>query len=208
MTDTIRVIVGGILAGLVVLLGSWMFGGSLPAVGGVYSEVKKDFSEGISIDETTVIDGDRNLTAVDATISDDLNVAGDTVVEEFTQGGGVLSFTATSTQAARTLTEAELLANNVIEIVSTNAPALALSLPATSSMTTLLPNAGDFREWIIDNQHLAATTTTITAGTGIDLIAYTTNDDVIDGLEVSRLTCWRKANTDVYCLTSEYLKAD
>jgi hypothetical protein len=127
---------------------------------------------------------------------------------KFTQGGGVLRFTATSTQNKRTLTEAELKDNAVIEILATNSPALALTLPATSTMTTLLPNAGDSRTWIIDNQQAAATTTTITAGVGIDLIAYTTNDDVIDGLEVSMLTCWRKYNTDVYCLTSELLKAD
>lgn len=129
-------------------------------------------------------------------------------VNEFTQGGGVLSFTATSTQDARTLTQYEMLHNNVINIVSTTSPALTLTLPATSTLTTLLPNAGDMREWFIDNQHLAATTTTIAAGAGIDLIAVTTNDDVIDGQEVSRLTCIRKADTDVYCIVSELLKAD
>lgn len=136
------------------------------------------------------------------------NVHGPLTSQEFTQGGGVLSFTATSTQSTRTLTQAELLVNNVINIVSTSSPALTLTLPATSTMTTLLTNAGDMREWFIDNQHLAATTTTIAAGAGIDLIAVTADDDVIDGQEVSRLTCVRKANTDVYCIVSELLKAD
>lgn len=128
--------------------------------------------------------------------------------DKFSQGGSVLTFTATSTQAARTLTEAELLNNAVINIASTNSPALTLTLPATSTMTTLLPDAGDMRTWIIDNQHAAATTTTIAAGGGIDLMAYTTNDDVIDGLEISELTCYRLATTDVRCITSEILKAD
>lgn len=126
----------------------------------------------------------------------------------FTQGGGVLRFTATSTQAARTITQAELAQYSVIEIVSTSSPALTLTLPATSTLTTLLKNPGDSRTWYIDNQHLAATTTTIAAGTGIDLVAYTVNDDVIDGQEIAELTCWRKYNTDVYCQTTEILKAD
>lgn len=128
--------------------------------------------------------------------------------KKFSQGGGVLRFTATTTQGARTLTQAELADNSVIEILATSSPALVLTLPATSTLTTLLPNAGDSRTWFIDNQQAAATTTTIAAGTGIDLVAYTTNDDVIDGLEISQLTCWRKVNRDVYCLTTEILKAD
>lgn len=126
----------------------------------------------------------------------------------FSQGGSVLRFTATSTQAVRVLTQAELAQNAVIEIVSTSSPALTLTLPATSTLTTLLKTPGDSRTWYIDNQHLAATTTTILAGTGIDLVAYTVNDDVIDGQEISQLTCWRKYNTDVYCQTTEILKAD
>jgi len=130
------------------------------------------------------------------------------LARKFTQGGGVLQFTATTTQAARTLTQQEMEDNAVIEILSTTSPALVLTLPATSTMTRLLPKPGDFRTWFIDNQHAAATTTTITAGAGIDLVAYTTNDDVIDGQEISQLTCWRKKNTDVYCLTTEILKAD
>ncbi len=127
---------------------------------------------------------------------------------KFTQGGSILRFTATTTQDGRTLTEAELAANSIIEIVSTSSPLLTLTLPATSTMKSLLPKVGDIREWIIDNQHAAATTTTITAGTGIDLIAVTANDDVIDGVEKARLTCWRKFNTDVGCIVSELLNAD
>lgn len=126
----------------------------------------------------------------------------------FTQGGAILSFTATSTQDARTLTQAELEQNSIINIVSTSSPALTLTLPATSTLTRLIKTPGDSREWYIDNQHAAATTTTIAAGAGIDLIAVTANDDVIDGLETSRLTCYRKANTDVMCIVSELLKAD
>lgn len=127
-------------------------------------------------------------------------------VEQFTQGGDVLSISTTS--ATYVLTAAQLDRYNVIEIASVDAPVLALTLPATSTLTKVIPNPGDFREWFIDNKHAAATTTTITAGTGIDLIAVTNADDVIDGQEKSRLSCWRKANDDVACIVSELLAAD
>lgn len=128
-------------------------------------------------------------------------------VTTFTQGGGVLAFTATATQSVRSLTGEELALYNVVEINVTNSPALTLNLPASTSMP-MIPNPGDLREWVIDNKQAAATTTTIVAGTGIDLIAVTANDDVIDGVEKARLTCWRKANTDVACIVSELLAAD
>ena len=175
------------------------------------------FPSGISADSTSPSAGQvrgTTLTSTGAatlsgavTVGTTLDVTGETRVQGFTQGGGILNIATTG--AAITLTEAQMLTSNVIEITADgDAVALALTLPATSTMTTLLSTAGDFREWTIDNQHLAATTTTVTAGTGIDLIGVTTDDDVIDGQEVSRLTCWRKENTDVYCITSELLKVD
>ncbi len=128
-----------------------------------------------------------------------------------TQGGAPTTFTATSTQSAYTLTHDDLINSSVIEIASVAAPALVLTLPATSTMETLLPNDGDMRTWYIDNQHAAATTTTITASQAIDLIGVTTNDDVIDGLEVSELTCWNKVTDEApgfACKISELLKVD
>lgn len=128
-------------------------------------------------------------------------------VQQFTQGGGVL--TVSTTSASYTLTAAQMAEYNVIEIASTANPnQFTLTLPATSTLSTVIPNPGDFREWFIDNKHAAATTTTIAAGTGIDLVAVTANDDVIDGQEKSRLSCYRKANDDVACIVSELLAAD
>jgi len=174
---------GLVIAGIIVGLLFFAVATKDTSFGGVYQQVVQNFDKGIVTSDISSINA-------------------------LTETGSTL--TISQTGATRTLTEQELIDNNVIEIADTaGSAALVLTLPATSTMVRLLPNASDRREWIIDNQHAAATTTTITAGTGIDLIAYTTNDDVIDGLEVSILTCWRKTvNTDVYCLTSELLKAD
>ena len=67
----------GIVGVIVGLLLSTMF--SSP-VGGVYSNVTKDFSEGISVDGTTVIDGSGNIdapiTSTTGTFSSTLGVTG------------------------------------------------------------------------------------------------------------------------------------
>jgi len=135
-----------------------------------------------------------------------LTISGSASIDALTQGGGIL---ATSTTAiVGTLTQADLSTYSMIEWTLNTANG-TLTLPATSTLTTLLPNAGDSRTWLIHNATTtAAITATIAAGTGIDLIAYTTNDDIIDGTEYAQLTCWRQADTDLTCLTSEILHAD
>lgn len=133
-------------------------------------------------------------------------------VEQFTQGGNVLVIATTS--ATSTLTAFQLDEHNVIELSSTTATSVALVLPATSTMAAanIIVNAGDFREWIIDNQRTGASTTII-AGTGIDLLGTDATGagagaDVLDANEKARLSCWRKSNTDVGCIVVELLAAD
>ena len=194
LKEILKYVAGFIVgAGIVLVIG----GGNSPSFAGYTTFSGINTTDGYQVDGVSVIDGNG-----------DISVTGETSVSGFTQGGGVLTITATSTEAGRTLTQAQMLANNIIDIAAVNGVAFTLTLPATSTMTTLLPNAGDFREWFVDNQNAAATTTTIVAGAGIDLIAVTANDDVIDGLETARLSCYRKANTNVMCITSELLKAD
>jgi hypothetical protein len=150
------------------------------------------------------------VSATNGTFSGTLDVSGETVVEGFTQGGGVLS--TTSPISAYTMTEAELLASNVFEINSTLA-ASTWTLPATSTMATLLATSGNTRSWLFHNATTSAgITLTIAAGSGIDLIGVTTGDDVIDETEYSELTCWRLFSTgaalDITCKITELLAAD
>lgn len=146
----------------------------------------------------------------DAVVNDALDVNGETTVQGFTQGGGAIDLV-DATGGTYTLTEAELLASNYLKFSaggSTQA-VIALTLPATSTMTTLIKNPGDCREWVYDASALtAATTTTITAGTGHDVVAYTTNDDVIDGGEFAFIKMCRQGDTDVTTYTTEILNAD
>lgn len=127
---------------------------------------------------------------------------------KFSEGGGII--TVATTSATYTLTQAELASGNVISISSVaGAAALALTLPATSTMTTLLADVGEARTWYIENLHTAAaTTTTITAGTGIELQGIATGDDVINGGVWGKLACYREASRNVTCIVNEYVAAD
>jgi hypothetical protein len=125
-----------------------------------------------------------------------------------TQGGGILRISQSG--AARTLTDAEMFANGEIVIDSVSgAAALALTLPTASSMKLTIPQKGQTKTWIIQNNHTAAaTTTTITTNTGINLQGDTANDDVINGAVTGTLTCHREYDLTVLCLVSEKVNAE
>jgi len=191
------------------------FGGD-GELGGATNFDYVDTDNGYYVDGTQIIDGSGNfdgaVTGTTGTFSSTLSVtgaltvSGETVVEGFTDGAGGLAIATTS--ATRTLTQAELLADNLIEITFNTGTTATLTFPATSTMTTLIPTEGDHRSWLIHNATSSTMAVTLTAGTGMDLIGVTTNDDVIDETEYSEFECWRKIDTDVTCRISELLHVD
>ena len=159
--------------------------------------------QGRNVDYRFEGDTDTELLLLDASV-DSVTTGG------FTWGGGNTTLT-DADGGTYTLTEAELLGASYLTFAAGGAgqAVIALTLPASSTMTTLIPNAGDCREWLYDASALAAgTTTTITAGTGHDVIAVTTNDDVIDGAEYAEIKMCRASDTDVTTFVSELLHAD
>lgn len=185
-----NIIVTAVVAGLVAGVVAGLVGGNQPVV----QDIGTRFPNGISVDGTAPSAGEIRGTTL--------------TVGELTQGGGVNEVTPTS--AAVTLTEADLLNYNVITFTaSTTQAALTATLPATSTMTSLLPNAGDYRTWVIENPFTAAaTTTTIGAGTGIDLQEPDGQNVVIGINNYAWLTCFREASTDVVCRVDESIPAD
>lgn len=175
------------------------------------------FPNGISADSTSPSAGEIRGTTLAITSTSaftgaitmsSVDVSGAAVVGAFTQGGGISTISTTS--ATYTMTAAELAAGNIISIANTaGSEALALTLPASSTWTTIIPNAGDSREWWIQNLHdAAATTTTITTGAGIELQGDATGDDIINGGVWGALKCFRQASTDIVCHVVEYVAAD
>lgn len=157
------------------------------------------FPNGISADSTSPSAGQVRGTT--------LTMTGESYLKGLTSGNGTLA--STTVASTGTLTEQEMLDNSIIDILSNTSVTFALTLPATSTMTTLLPAAGDMRSWMIQNASTTAgVALTITKGAGIDLIGVDTNVDVIDGAEWSVLNCYRKVDTDVVCEVSELVHVD
>jgi len=125
----------------------------------------------------------------------------------FGQGGGVT--TASPTSQTYTFTHADMVSSNILTFVaSSTMPALTATLPATTTFP-LPPEAGASRSWIIENPFTAAaTTTTIAAGTGIDLQEPDGQNVVIGINNYAWLTCFREASTDIVCSVDETIPAD
>lgn len=180
----------------VIALGVVIFSKSNPSLGGVTEFQKKSFVEGLFVGTDRLFEVDRNGVA-----------------KSFTFGGGIASLV-DANGGEYTLSRDELLQNSVLKFSAGGAgqEVITLNLPnATSTaFNDALPTVGSIRTWIYDASALAAaTTTTIAVPTySVDLIAYTTNDDVIDGAEFARITCWRDSSVKVKCFTSEELHAD
>lgn len=130
--------------------------------------------------------------------------------ESVTTGGDACTLT-DANGGAYTLTDSELSRCSYLTMAAGGAgqAVVALTLPATSTMKLTIPRVGMCKKIIYSAINLAAaTTTTVTAGTGHNILAYTTADDVIDGLERAQLTLCRNAVGDVDTFTTEILNAD
>ena len=130
----------------------------------------------------------------------------------FTSGDGTAIATST-TVATYTIVEKDLAPYSMIDLME-NTGAASFTLPATSTMMQLLKGVGASRQWLIHNATSSSgITLTLVAGAGMDLIAVTANDDVIDPGEYTQLTCtqipYRSAdNENVVCIVDELLNAD
>lgn len=126
----------------------------------------------------------------------------------FSQGGG-LSTVLQIAEGTHTLTFAEMSEYNVITFTaSTTQGALTATLPATTTFP-LGTKAGSYRSWVIENPFTAAaTTTTIAAGTGIDLQEPDGQNVVIGINNYAYLTCFRLADSDIVCRVDETIPAD
>lgn len=129
------------------------------------------------------------------------------VVPEFTQGGGVNSID--PVDGSYTLTAVDMTSYNVITFdASTTQAALTVTLPASTTFP-LGKDAGSYRSWVVENPFTAAaTTTTIAAGTGIDLQEPDGQNVVVGINNYAWLTCFREVSTDIVCRVDETIPAD
>jgi len=125
----------------------------------------------------------------------------------FQQGG--CETTVTPTSGAVTIAASEMRDCNIITFTaSSTQAALTATLPATTTFP-LGENAGAYRSWMIENPFTAAaTTTTIAAGTGVDLQEPDGQNVVIGINNYAWLTCVRESSSDIVCRIDESIPAD
>jgi len=143
-------------------------------------------------------------------VTESFGAGGTTNFDSITAGTECLTLT-DANGGTYTMTDAELSQNNCFKFAAggSGQAVIALTFPATSTMLNTISNKGECREWVYDATALSAgTTTTMTAGAGHDIIAYTTNDDVIDGNEYSEWRMCRQSDGDVTTFVTEMLNAD
>ena len=135
----------------------------------------------------------------------------------FLTGGASYGSGCFATSTTGTLTATQLERNSCIYITAAGAgqAVLSLTLPtASSTNNALLPKDGMCRDFFIDASDVtAATTTTIVAGTNVDLVGLDatgagTGADVIDGGEHGKLTLCRQTGDRVTAYVQEYINAD
>lgn len=118
-------------------------------------------------------------------------------------------YTSVSTTSATYTLSASQFKSGVVDIESTaTGAALTLTLPA--STTSAYPSVpGMSAELLIKNSHTAAaTTTTVAAGTGVDLQETDGLNVVIGITNYARVTCTRLDTRDVVCEVNETIPAD
>lgn len=113
------------------------------------------------------------------------------------KAGGITSIS--SSTATYTLTQAQLVATTLLSITPLGAIP-TYTLPASSTMTYLLPNAGDTSSIQIYNVS-AATSTIIAGGTGTTLLSASSTA-TIQPTKAATLECSRLASTNVICQMS------
>jgi hypothetical protein len=196
---------------LVIVLIAVLVGGNQPtAMGGNTRFPNSDLSaRSYRVSNTEVIDSTGAFTGtVSGTIntSNTLTVSGASDVSTLTQGGGVR---ATSTlNSAETLLASDFDVENYIEYTP-NISSVTLTLPATSTLATMIPNAGDTRTIIIENAtSTASIDITISAGAGMDLQEPDGQDLVISEDNYAILTFWRRSDTDMVVTVDVFIPAD
>ncbi len=133
-------------------------------------------------------------------LSGSTNLASTTVNGLFTSSPVAVSTTTTG-GTAQTILELSLLSSQYWSVNVNEAADYTYTLPATSTLTTLLSNAGEKAEWCFNN----ATTTAgidlfFVTGTGIDL-ETATGTSVLEAVgpgDSACLTLQRKVNTDFF----------
>ncbi len=197
---------------LSVVLSVVLVGNNQPDTQGVGASGSR-FPNGLSADTTSPIAGQvrgTTLTVTGATtLGSTVSVAGLLT----TNAGNLKSFTnATSVPASLVIVEADILNFDTILIAPTEAAAdKAWTFPATSTITNMVPNAGDRQDTCFFNATgTAATTFSVVEGTGwfFKTASSTLSDLTTVAGGMSCFTFVRQTDTDISAGIVEFMDAN
>lgn len=188
MTKTTKIVLG-IIVIVAVLVGGYVLGSLGGRQAAIVEQQPQNQLGGVTYDRSTLV-GDVYQGQANTLILRDGKFVAPTLSTAF----------ATTSTGAGTLTAANITGKSTI--LSTNAGALTLTLPASTTLLArnyFLPSAGDRLSYVIVNQGTALLT--LAGGTGTLLqTASSTKTVNIGGSAL--LNCVRKTNTDIICLMS------
>ena len=132
------------------------------------------------------------------TITGDADITGSLSNTEKTS---VVFTTTTDTETTGVLTQANLATNDYFEI-SIGGASMTYGFPASSTWATLIPNAGDYKQWLFHN----ATTTdgiNLAFGSGVGtFVQFATTSPAtakVLASSTASILCIRAVDTDVNC---------
>ena len=159
----------------------------------------------LRIDGTSTLTGAVTMAGALSGVTT-IDASGATDVLTFTQGGGV---TASSTSdSTATLLATDFDTESYIAY-TVNGANCTLTLPATSTLSAMIPNTGDFRTIFVQSATTTdATTLTFVAGAGMDIQEPDGQDLVIEGNDWARIDFLRLTNTDMVVWFDNGIEAD
>ena len=143
-----------------------------------------------------------------ATTTGTFYVGGNTTLNNLTYGATTVA--SSTANATETLLVSDLTTYSGMDYTPGDL-AVTLTLPATSTMTSFVASAGNCFDWRFRNlDDTSATSTTIVAGTGIDLVMpeATGADVIIEGGNEAKLKFCRELDSDVTVYVTEYVSTD
>jgi hypothetical protein len=168
--------------------GFWQFGN------GIYAGLLQQ----LSIDSAGNVSTSGSLTAATSTFDGPV-----------LSSPGVLSTTTMGT--ATTLKEADLLYNEYWNVVLNAASNHTFTLPASSTLTTFIPNAGDRRVIYVKLASTTAASTTASifaTGAGIDIEAASSTGAKVFARNTAKLEFIRDVSTDITLIVTSFMDAD
>lgn len=180
-----------LLIALVAIL-VWVGGNQPVALGGLTNYDEVGTTEGYEVDDSQVIDGNGNY--VGAITATTITASGATSVETFTEGGGIRATSTDDTSA--TLLASDFDVENMIEFTP-ELTGITLTGPASSTLSSFVPNASDHRSLMLCNATTtAATPFTFAAGAGTNLHQATSTMAIGTGM-CAVLEFYRATDTDI-----------